>query len=144
MAWHLLAQREGNVSECQAKYFGFGPGFQGGGLWKLPKKGTMLRITKIDTPTEQKLIFEGRLSEPWIADLSSHWKDMCHAHPKRKFVVDLRGVTRIDSGGESVLALMKAEGAVFLASGVRIKHLLEELERRRDGESLNTGPMSKD
>src|SRR5207245_2407619 len=54
----------------------------------------MLRITKIDTPTEQKLILEGRLTEPWIADLSSHWEDMRHAHPKRKFVVDLRGVTR--------------------------------------------------
>jgi anti-anti-sigma regulatory factor len=130
MAWHSLARREGNVSECQAKYFGFGPGFRARRLWKLPKKRTMLRITKIDTPTEQKLIFEGRLTEPWIADLSFHWEDMCHAHPKRKFVVDLRGVTRIDSRGESALALMKADGAEFLASGVRIKHLLEQLEGR--------------
>jgi ABC-type transporter Mla MlaB component len=100
----------------------------------------MLRITKIDTPTEQKLILEGRLTEPWIADLSFYWEDMCHAHPKRKFVVDLRGVTRIDSRGESALALMKAEGAEFLASGVRIKHLLEDLETRGIGsESLSTG-----
>jgi ABC-type transporter Mla MlaB component len=100
----------------------------------------MLRITKIDTPTEQKLILEGRLSEPWIADLSSHWKDLCHAHPKCKFVVDLRGVTRIDSSGENALALLKAEGAEFLASGVRIKNLLDNLESRGAGsESLSTG-----
>ena len=100
----------------------------------------MLRITKIDTPTKQKLILEGRLTEPWIADLSSHWEDMCHSRPKRKFVVDLRGVTRIDSRGESALALLKAEGAEFLASGVRIKHLLEHLESRgAGGESLTTG-----
>jgi hypothetical protein len=69
---------------------------------------------------------------------------MRHAHPKRKLVVDLRGVTRIDNGGESALALMKAEGADFLASGLRIKHLLEQLESRRAGESLKTGLMSKD
>ena len=142
MAWHSLARREANVSECQAKYFGFGPGVSA--FVEAAKEGTMLRITKIDTPTEQKLIFEGRLTEPWIADLSFHWEDMCHAHPKRKFVVDLRGVTRIDSRGESALALMKAEGAEFLASGVRIKHLLEHLESRRAGKSLTTGLVSKD
>jgi len=96
----------------------------------------MLRITKIDTPTGQKLILEGRLTEPWIADLSSHWEDMRLAHPKRKLVVDLRGVTRIDSGGESALAL---------ASGIRIKHLLDDLESRGAGrESLTTGRVSKD
>jgi anti-anti-sigma regulatory factor len=118
------------VSECQAKYFGFGPGPQGPVFVEAAKEGTMLRITKIDTRTGQKLILEGRLTEPWIADLSFHWEDMCHAHPKRKLVVDLRGVTRIDSSGESALALMKAEGAEFVASGVRIKHLLGQLEGR--------------
>src|SRR5437899_2226263 len=105
----------------------------------------MLRITRIDSTTEQKIILEGRLTEPWIADLSSHWEETRHAHPKRKFVVDLRGVTRIDSDGESALALMKAEGAEFLASGVRIKHLLDDLESRGAGrESLTTGRVSKD
>ena len=136
MAWHSLAERELSVSEYQAKYFRSGPGFQGPGrLWKLREKGTMLRITRIDSPTEQKLILEGRLTEPWIADLTSHWKETRYHHPERKFVVDLRGVMRIDSGGESALALMKAEGADFLASGVRIKHLLDDLENRVPEES---------
>ena len=136
MAWHSLAERELSVSEYQAKYFRSGPGFQGPGrLWKLREKGTMLRITRIDSPTEQKLILEGRLTEPWIADLTSHWKETRYHHPECKFVVDLRGVMRIDSGGESALALMKAEGAEFLASGVRIKHLLDDLENRVPEES---------
>ena len=39
MAWHSLAQREGNVSECQAKYFGFGPGFQGPAFVEAAKEG---------------------------------------------------------------------------------------------------------
>ncbi len=93
-------------------------------------KGTMLKITRIDTPTEQKLILEGRLTEPWIADLNSHWEETRCTHPQRKFVVDLRGVMRIDSGGEFALALMKTEGAEFLASGIRIRQLVKDLETR--------------
>lgn len=93
----------------------------------------MLKITRIDTPTEQKLILEGRLTEPWIADLSSHWEETRHAHPERKFVVDLRGVMRIDSSGESAITLMKMEGAEFLARGIRIKHLVNNLESRGAG-----------
>ena len=88
----------------------------------------MLRITKVDTPSEQKLILEGRLTEPWIAELRSHWEETRHAHPERKFVVDLRGVIRIDSAGEDALALMKAEGAGFLTAGIRMKHLVQGLE----------------
>jgi anti-anti-sigma regulatory factor len=88
----------------------------------------MLRITKIDTPSEQILILEGRLTEPWIADLRSQWEEGRHAHPEGRFVVDLRGVLRIDRAGEGALALMKTKGAEFLASGIRMKHLIEDLD----------------
>ena len=88
----------------------------------------MLRITKIDTPSEQTLILEGRLTKPWIGDLRSQWEESRHTHPERKFVVDLRGVLRIDRAGEGTLALMKTKGAEFLASGIRMKHLLEDLD----------------
>ncbi len=99
----------------------------------------MLRITKIDTPSEQKLILEGRLTEPWIADLGSHWTEIRHAHPERRFVVDLRGVMRIDSAGEDALALMKTEGADFLVSGIRMKHLVEDLEVEAQQKSHSRG-----
>jgi ABC-type transporter Mla MlaB component len=88
----------------------------------------MLKITRIDTNAEQRLILEGRLANPWIADLGSHWKETRRAHPERDFVVDLKGIVRVDDAGECALALMKAEGARFLASGVRMKHLIHDLE----------------
>jgi len=69
----------------------------------------MLKITRIDTPAEQRLVLEGRLIEPWSADLTSHWEQTRHARPERTFIVDLRGVTRIDGTVESALALMKSE-----------------------------------
>lgn len=93
----------------------------------------MLKITRIDTDTEQRLILEGRLANPWIADLRFHWKETRHAHPERDFVVDLNGVMRIDNAGECALASMKAEGARFLASGIRMKHLIQELEIKAQG-----------
>ena len=102
-------------------------------------KGAMLRVTRVDTPTEQKLILEGRLTEPWIADLRAHWKEARHAHPERKFRVDLRGVVRIDSAGEGALALMKTEGAGFLAGGIRMKHLVKDLENRGAAKSHSRG-----
>jgi ABC-type transporter Mla MlaB component len=99
----------------------------------------MLRITNIDTPSEQRLILEGRLTQPWIADLSSHWKETRRAHPERRFVVDLTGVMRIDSSGESVLALMKSAGAEFLASGIRLTHLVKDLEIAAQQKSHSRG-----
>ena len=90
----------------------------------------MLRITRIDTPTQQKLILEGRLTLPWIADLRAHWEVTRHEDPARKFVVDLRGVTRIDSAGENALAQMEDQGAEFLVSSLRIKDFLERLKNK--------------
>jgi hypothetical protein len=90
----------------------------------------MLKITRIDTPTEQRLILEGRLVQPWTADLSSHWEQARRARPERRFIVDLRGITRIDETGERNLALMKSERAEFLARGIRIKHLLKALQSK--------------
>lgn len=93
----------------------------------------MLKITRIDSDTEQRLILEGRLANPWIVGIGSHWKETRHAHPERDFVVDLKGIVRIDNAGECALALMKAEGARFLASGIRMKHLIQNLEATADG-----------
>jgi ABC-type transporter Mla MlaB component len=93
----------------------------------------MLKITRIDTETEQRLILEGRLTNPWIEGLGAHWKETRHAHPDRDLVVDLKGVVRIDNAGECALALMKAEGARFLASGIRMKHLIHDLEIKARG-----------
>jgi hypothetical protein len=88
----------------------------------------MLKITRIDTVSEQRLILEGRLATPWIADLTSHWQETRHEHPEREFIVDLNWVVRINSAGERALALMKAEGAQFMARGIRMKHVVQELE----------------
>jgi anti-anti-sigma regulatory factor len=64
-----------------------------------------------------------------------HWEEARRAHPERKFVVDLKGVTRIDAGGERALATLKSHGAEFLESGVRMKQLLKDLRGKRTGKN---------
>lgn len=100
----------------------------------------MLKITKIDTPAEQRIILEGRLTEPWTAELSSRWEQLRQARRERKFVVDLRGLTRIDGTGQIALAFMKREGAEFLARGVGMKHLLASLESTGAGRKSQEQP----
>ena len=100
----------------------------------------MLKITRIDTPAEQRLILEGWLIEPWTAVLTSPWEETRQARRDRKFIIDLRGVTRIDATGESALAAMKSEGAQFLARGIRMKHLLKSMERNRAKRKSQDGP----
>ena len=99
--------------------------------------GTMLRITRIESSSEQRLILEGRLAEPWSSDLCSHWEEARRAHPERKFIVDLKDVTRVDTGGEKALATMKSQGAEFLASGVLMKQLLKDLDSKSSRKNLH-------
>jgi len=88
----------------------------------------MLRITTIESTTKRGLLLEGQLTEPWVAELDSHWERMRRAAPQLKLAVDLRGVTRIDARGKAILVRMKREGAEFLASGIRTNHLLSSLD----------------
>ena len=87
----------------------------------------MLKITIIDTPTEQKLRLEGRLAEPELSELREVWHQACEARGARTCVVDLRGVTFIDENGEGALMRMKGNGAQFVACGVSTTHQLSEL-----------------
>lgn len=59
-----------------------------------------------------------------MADICANWNELRHAHPEHKSVVDLRGVRRVDRDGENALARMKREGETFLATGLRVKHVL--------------------
>jgi ABC-type transporter Mla MlaB component len=91
----------------------------------------MLRITITETPTEQRWVLQGRLTEPWIAELRSTWKRTRSARRGRTCVVDLNDVTSIDRSGERLLLAMVRKGVRCIASGVYIKHVLETLRVSR-------------
>ena len=46
-------------------------------------------------------------------------------------MVDLTGVTYIDKSGEKVLDELCKEGAEFIATGIYIRHVVQEIENKR-------------
>lgn len=90
----------------------------------------MLRITIVNTTTEQRWTVEGRLVHPWLSELTSSWVNTKVERGNRKCVVDLSGVTFIDKRGEKVLARLFDEGAELMATGVYTQDVVRNLTRR--------------
>ena len=86
----------------------------------------MLRITVNETPTEKRWILQGRLVGLWVSELRRAWKKAHQPENNRKCVVDLDDVTFIDKKGERLLRAMSKQGAQFIATGIYIKHVLQQ------------------
>jgi anti-anti-sigma regulatory factor len=88
----------------------------------------MLRITTADTASHLKLILQGHLAGPFVAELQSTWESAGRA----KCMVDLTDVTFVDEEGARVLCAMKDAGVKFIARGVDTMQLLEDLKRKTE------------
>jgi hypothetical protein len=86
----------------------------------------VLRITRTETPAEEKWIQQGRLVGLWVGELRRSWRKSHRADANLRCVVDLNEVTFIDEDGETFGRTMSKEGAQFIATGIYIKHLLQE------------------
>jgi hypothetical protein len=90
----------------------------------------MLRITVVDTPSEEKWILQGQLTGEFASELSANWRTALDRCSDRLRLVDLNEVTQIDKWGEEVLLQMMQQNARFVASGLYNRHLLQELQSR--------------
>jgi anti-anti-sigma regulatory factor len=86
----------------------------------------VLRITVNETPTEKRWILQGCLVGLWVSELRRAWKETQRTDNNRKCVVDLNDVTSIDKNGERLLRAMSKQGAQFIATGIYIKHVLQQ------------------
>jgi anti-anti-sigma regulatory factor len=86
----------------------------------------VLKITKTETPAEEKWILQGRLVGLWVSELRRNWRKAHRAGDSRKCVVDLNDVTFIDKKGETLLRTMSKQGAQLIATGIYTKHLLQQ------------------
>jgi anti-anti-sigma regulatory factor len=86
----------------------------------------VLKITRTETSAEEKWILQGRLVGLWVSELRRCWKKTHRTDNNRKCIVDLNDVTFIDTKGERLLRTMSKQGVQFIASGIYIKHLLQE------------------
>ena len=93
----------------------------------------MLRISTIDTRSERRLVVEGKLIEPWIAELKTSWGTANENLEGRKLVVDLSNATVISREGEDALQELMTEGARFSCCGVLNRYLLKRMSHRCNG-----------
>jgi hypothetical protein len=84
----------------------------------------MLRVTEHNEPDVWRLTLEGTLAGRWAAEAERVWSG---APAEKPHEVDLRGVTSVDGAGRDLLHRMHRDGASFVAGGVVMKALVEEL-----------------
>jgi outer membrane protein TolC len=101
------------------------------------EENNMLKISFSEMPTKEKWILEGRLTEPWVRELRTSWKRNHRTAKERACVVDLKEVTFVDRTGERLLRAIVREGAQCIASGIYVKHILENLTTKGKGSFLN-------
>jgi hypothetical protein len=87
----------------------------------------VLKITRTETPTEETWILQGRLVGLWVSEMRRSWKRTHATDNSLKCIVDLCDVTFIDKKGERLLQTMSKEGVQFIARGIYMKHLLQEM-----------------
>ena len=91
------------------------------------KEVDVLKITRTETSAEEKWILQGRLVGLWVTELRKCWKKTHRADNNLKCIVDLNDVTCVDKKGERLLRAMSKEGVQFIAGGIYMKHLLQEM-----------------
>jgi len=89
----------------------------------------MLKISIVESPRRRQLVVEGKLIEPWAAELTRVWENAKADLNGRDLIVDLRSLTAVGPEGENVLLHLMRE-KVKLRCGLFIKELIRGLRRR--------------
>ena len=90
----------------------------------------MLKISIIEIHNQRRLVLEGKLIEPWLAELISVCEKAREDLDGRKLVVELKNLTAINQHGENALIALMNEGVKFRGCGVFTKQVLRQLARR--------------
>ena len=85
----------------------------------------MLRITVQEHGTLWRLHLAGRLEGAWVGETENIWRSAPVS--RRPVEIDMRDVTGIDEAGRCLLRAMNQAGARFIAKGVAIEALVEEI-----------------
>ena len=96
----------------------------------------MLRITVQEDGRLWRLHLAGRLEGAWVAETENTWRS--GPVSGRPVEIDIREVTGIDEAGRCLLQAMNQAGAHFIAKGVAMEALVEEIT----GKPARRGPRA--
>jgi len=85
----------------------------------------MLRITLQRDGARWRLQLSGRLAGAWVAETENAWRSAPVAGSPVE--IDMRDVTGIDGAGLCLLQAMNQAGSRFIAKGVAMQALVEEI-----------------
>jgi hypothetical protein len=88
-------------------------------------KSEMLRITVQEDGALWRLHLAGRLEGAWVAETENAWRSAPVSG--RRVEIDMKQVTWIDEAGRRLLQEMNQAGARFVAKGVAMEALVEEI-----------------
>jgi hypothetical protein len=88
----------------------------------------LLRIHIEPGPRDVTLRLEGKLIEPWVAELVTAWMELAQGpHAGRPVQIDLEAVSFVDARGKSTLAALRRLGAGLKGSGPFIAAVIQEV-----------------
>src|ERR1051326_6564135 len=90
----------------------------------------MLKVTLVDRGAELRLMVEGTLTGPSVAELELAWRKVRENGEGRKLSIDLSETTVIDGQAKKALMAMAAEGAELVAKGVYNEYVVKALVAR--------------
>jgi hypothetical protein len=90
----------------------------------------MLKISLIDSATQRRLIVEGKLIAPWVAELRNACERARADLRGRELVVEMKQISTISQEGENVILELMDGGIKFRCHGVFTKHVVKQLSRR--------------
>jgi len=100
----------------------------------------MLRVTTNAEEGQGKvtLKLEGKLAGPWVEEFERCWSST--SEKWKQVVVELAGVTFIDSKGKCLLAKIHDQGAKLVGTGLMTRSIIEEIshcdeEQKRSNET---------
>jgi len=92
----------------------------------------MLKISVVESHNQRRVIVEGKLIAPWVAELRTACERARADLEDRELIIDLKNVTAINGEGENALLELMNQRVKFRC-GVFTQHLLKELTRRSRG-----------
>lgn len=90
----------------------------------------MLRISILEDGRQRRLILEGALIGPWVAELRTAYYRARADLQHRQLVLDVKNLTAISQEGENALLELMREEVTFRCSGVFTKHVVAQLAGR--------------
>jgi outer membrane protein len=102
------------------------------------EEGVMLRISTETKRAKTILTIEGRIAGSSVATVEQCWRELYSTSPKQKFVVNLCGVSFIDSAGKVLLREMHRLGVDFHAEGCLNQAIVSEISTAGDKPAKKT------